>query len=93
MSLYTDGAHVNIVTGHVVPGPLIPLLKAYENDFYNGPPQAHTLPVVDTVQEDTPMKPAHGLGDETSYKLHAQLKKLLDQKTENKTLLALRDWR
>ena len=90
MSLYTDGTNIEIPTAHVVPGNLIILMKAYENDFYNGPPVKHQLPIVDQVQS---MKQAHGLGDETSYKIHAQLKKLLDVKTENKTLLAQRDWR
>ena len=91
MSLYTDGTNIHLPTAHVVPGILVPLLKKYENDFYNGPPVRHDLPPVDQVQSG--VKPAHGLGDETSYKIHQQLKKLLDAKTENKTLLAVRDWR
>ena len=88
MSLYTDGSNVHLPTETTVPGVLRPLLKRYENDYYNGPSVRHQLPQVDPV-----MKQAHGLGDETSYKIHAELKKLLDVKTENKTLLAVRDWR
>ena len=88
MSLYTDGTNVHLPTGQVVPGVLIPLLKKYENDYFNGPPVSHVLPPVDEV-----MKQSHGLGDETSYKIHAELKKLLDVKTENKKLLTQRDWR
>ena len=91
MSLYTDGTNVHLPTATTVPGLLIPLLKKYENDYYNGPPTKHELPFVDEVKSG--MKQSHGLGDETSYKIHQQLKKLLDVKTENKTLLALRDWR
>ena len=96
MSLLTDGTHANVVLGEVVPGPLVLLTKLYENQYYNGPPVKSALihEPVDVVRPDSaPMQQSTGLGDETSYKIHEHLKKLLNEKIANKTLLASRDWR
>ena len=97
MSLLTDGTHAFVVLGEVVPGPLVLLTKAYENNYYNGPPTKSALihEQVDAVRPDVgpPMKQAPGLGDETSYKIHEHLKKFLNEKISNKTLLSSRDWR
>ena len=95
MSNATDGTHSHVLLGELVPGPLVLLTKQYENEFYNGPPVRDTLthrPVVDVVQQQQ-QKPAMGLGDDASFKIHEHLKKFLNQTIENKTLLAARDWR
>ena len=94
MSNATDGTHAHVILGELVPGPLVILSKLYENDGY-GPPVRDVLthrPVVDVVQQQ-PQKPAFGLGEDASFKIHDHLKKFLSQTIENKTLLAARDWR
>ena len=95
MSNATDGTHAHVILGELVPGPLVILSKLYENEFYSGPPVRDVLthrPVVDVVQQQ-PQKPAFGLGEDASFKMHDHLKKFLSQTIENKPLLAARDWR
>ena len=95
MSNATDGTHAHVILGELVPGPLILLSKLFENESYGGPPIRDVLthrPIVDVVQHQV-QKPAFGLGEDASFKLHDHLKKFLTQTIENKTLLASRDWR
>ena len=95
MSNLTDGTHSQVILGELVPGPLVLLTKLYENESYGGPPVRDVLthrPTVDVVQQQT-QKPAFGLGDDPSFKMHQHLKKFLTETIENKKLLASRDWR
>ena len=95
MSSLTDGTHSQVVLGELVPGPLVLLPKLFENEYYNGPPVRDVLtnrPQIDVVKPQ-PQKPAFGLGDDASFKMHRHLEKFLNQTIENKTLLSSRDWR
>ena len=95
MSSLTDGTHSRVILGELVPGPLVLLPKLFENESYNGPPVIDVLtnrPKIDVVKPP-PQKPAFGLGDDASFKMHKHLQKFLNETIENKTLLASRDWR
>lgn len=95
MSSLTDGTHSRVILGELVPGPLVLLPKLFENESYNGPPVIDVLtnrPQIDVVKPP-PQKPAFGLGDDASFKMHKHLQKFLNETIENKTLLASRDWR
>ena len=95
MSSATDGTHSHVILGELVPGPLIILSKLYENESYGGAPVRDVLtnrPQIDVVQAQH-QRPAFGLGDDASFKMHKHLQKFLTQTIEKKTLLSSRDWR
>ena len=93
MSVLTDGTHKTVVEGDVVPGPLVIYQKAYDTEYFYGPPKKmEEYPVEVRKQAVGP----HRLGDESALDIHSALHRLLTGKlhlTENRQLLSDRQLR